>query len=196
MMTHYDYQTPDLPRIDSTARIPGRDPGPVPLALSDNEWTALLRVIHSVRDRTLIVVARSHGLRPAEVGRLRSWDIDLRHRTVRLRGRPVALVPLLKIECRALRQWLPLRPPGCTALFPSRNRHPISRRRLDALMKQYGREAGIPRAKAHFGILRATCGIELAREADESLICEWLGLRDVRSASVYLGNCRLRGEHA
>jgi integrase/recombinase XerD len=167
--------------------------------LNKSEWDVLLRTIRSPRDRALFLVAHSHGLTASEVSLLRRRDVALNERRIRLRRRRAISreIPMLPAETRALRAWLHGHHLPAEALFPSRNHKPISRRRLDGLMKHYCSLAGIPQEKAHFTILRRSCAVELAQQRDPGLLSDWLGLRDLRSIRVYLSVAAAGGgDHA
>ena len=72
-------------------------------------------------------------------------------------------------------------------LFPSRNCNPISRDRLDELMKNYCRRAGIPAEKAHMHSLKHACGTHLSEMGkDVAVIRDWLGHRNVQNTMIYL----------
>ena len=100
-----------------------------------------------------------HGLSASEVGLLTRSDVRLAKGWIRIPRlkHPASEYPLLPAEIRALRAWFRFRGRGPGPLYPSRHRSPISRRRLDSLMKQYCRMAGIAAAKAHFHVLKQSC---------------------------------------
>jgi site-specific recombinase XerD len=67
----------------------------------------------------------------------------------RLKGSHSGEYQLTQTEQQALRPWLRERGGATGPLFVSRNHQPISRWRLDQLMKQYCERAGIPAGKEH-----------------------------------------------
>jgi integrase len=160
--------------------------------LSAIEWQALRKRMVDPRDRALFSLTLGHGLLAIEIATLRRSDVHLSTRRIdlRRRGPDGRDVPLLPQEIRDLRVWLRIhgRPDG--PLFPSRRDRPISRRQLDRLFKQYCSEVGIAPARAHLRILRKTCAIRMVPTADEWLLLDWLGLRDIRSARFYIRYCQ------
>ncbi|MEG0962406.1 MAG: tyrosine-type recombinase/integrase [Lachnospiraceae bacterium] len=72
-------------------------------------------------------------------------------------------------------------------LFPSAKGSPISRQRLDELIKEYGTKAGIPPEKQHFHVLRHTRAIELGETGfDLKEIQYWLGHKRIENTMIYL----------
>ena len=167
--------------------------------LHAHQWRALLQNITDPRDRALFLVAHSHGLQAREIASLEPCDVRWHPPTITLRrrGGPYSReIPLLPEESRALMAWLRVPRSPTEALFPSRNHRPISRRRLDFLMKQYCAAAGIPREKAKFRVLRNSCAMELARGGDAWLLADWVGFRDVRTAYHYMRQPNVRQAQA
>jgi integrase len=158
--------------------------------LSREELGRFLSQCLSDRDRAILLVAYRHGLRPSEVGLLRVSDADLGQGTLRcrrLRGAPACFQPLAPDEVGALGPLVlgrgPLEP-----LFPSARGLPISRKRLDAIMKSCGRKAGLPPGKRHFRVLRTSLAAHLLRAgADPALVEEILGLGPRRAPSPLRG---------
>ena len=90
-------------------------------------------------------------------------------------------------EQQALRAWLRERGVVAGPLFGSRNHQPISRWRLDQLMKQYCERAGIPAVKAHMHALKHSCGTHLsAREPDIVAIQDHLGHANIQNTMKYV----------
>lgn len=94
--------------------------------------------------------------------------------------------PLTDPEVRALRAWIAIRGAGAGPIFRSRNNRPISRQRLDELMKLYGAAASIPAPKRHFHCLRHTAGTLRGEQGDLVEVQDLLGHRDPRSTMIYL----------
>jgi len=139
-------------------------------SLSPAQLQDLFRVTRaSERDEAAFRVAYCKGLRASEVGRLQMSDYDDRSgrlRVTRGKGSFGGEFPMHDLERRALKKWLRLRGPAPGPIFSSRNHRPISRRRLDQLMKLYCRLAGIPGELAHFHVLKHSRGMHLLEETD------------------------------
>jgi site-specific recombinase XerD len=153
--------------------------------LSQQELQKFFRVCLSPRDRTLLLVAYRHGLRPSEVGLLKVGDVDLLKRQILCRRLPryaSGSQPLGADEARELQTLVRGRAPS-DPLFLSQKKLPISRKRLDQIMKSCGGRAGIPESKRRFGVLRTSLAAHLLRAgADLQLVEEILGYGPVSGA--------------
>jgi integrase len=108
--------------------------------LTQDEMRRLLSVIDSKRDYAIFLTAYRHGLRASEVGLIHLADVDVKQyrlRIQRLKSSLAGLHPLQPDEVKAMKAYLKERDSRTPALFLSRNHTPISRRRLDELMKHY-----------------------------------------------------------
>lgn len=158
--------------------------------LTQDELRRLLAVIKlkSKRDYAIFLLAYHHGLRASEVGMIKMSDInkDLwRIQVKRLKnsdsGEYVMLLPSIK----AVKAWLRERPDS-PWLFPSQRRLPVSRFMLDVLMKQYGEEAGIPRDKRHFHVLKHSIATHmLDAGTDIRSVQDWIGHKNIQNTVVY-----------
>ncbi len=161
-----------------------------PKYLTPEEIERLFRVITSVRDRALFRVAYHRGLRASELGLLQVSDFRTNAGRLfvrRLKGSHSGEYHLTQVEQQALRAWLRERGTALGPLFVSRNHQPISRWRLDQLMKHYCQLAGIPPEKAHMHALKHSCGTHLsAREADIVAIQDHLGHANIQNTMTYV----------
>lgn len=126
----------------------------LPTMLLPGEVTALLeapRETHylGLRDRTLMELLYSAGLKLHELIQLNLSDLDLEVGVLRVRGRRERLVPLTSGCVAMLRRYLEesrkqrLLNPEDPCLFPGRNGTRISRVGVWKLIKKYARAAGI-----------------------------------------------------
>jgi type 1 fimbriae regulatory protein FimB len=142
-------------------------------------------VIHSPRDRAIFRVAYHGGLRASEIGGIQMRDYDAEADRImihRLKGSRSGFHHLCREEARAVRAWLKIRGTRPGPMFASSHGSPISRQRLDALMKQYGSSAGIPKALRHFHVLKPSCCTHLLAQgfhADQ--VQDWVGHADIRN---------------
>lgn len=165
--------------------------------LEIEEIRELFSVIKSKRDRAIFRVSYHRGLRAHEVGLLQMSDFRERDGVLFVRRGKGSISrehSLCDEELRSLRAWLKERGTYPGPLFPSRQgRKGITRIRLDQLMKEYSRLAGIPREKAHMHALKHSCGTHLAeRGASAAEIQDWLGHRDSGSTDIYMHFSRRR----
>jgi site-specific recombinase XerD len=161
-----------------------------PKCLNEVEIERLFSHVKDVRDRAILRLAYHRGLRASEVGLLQLSDYRAdagRLFVHRLKGSNSAEFPLLPVEQTSLRAWIRERGTVPGPIFPSRNRRPISRRRLDELMRHYGALANIPEDRRHMHVLKHSCGTHLyERTGDIVLVQDHLGHRDIRSTSIYI----------
>jgi site-specific recombinase XerD len=157
--------------------------------LTQDELRRLFDVIDSKRHYAIFLVAYRHGLRGSEVGMLRTADLDLRQyrlRIHRLKNSLAGLHPLQADELKAVKAYLKERDSTAPALFLSRNHTPISRRRLDELMKHYGQRAGIPESKRHFHVLKHSMATHLLDAgADLRFVQDWVGHASIKNTVIY-----------
>ncbi len=141
------------------------------------------------RDRALFLTAYRHGLRASEVGRLHKSDIDFKQLRIychRLKGSHSGQHPMEPDEARILKAYLNSRDDDSPLLFPSRRNLPISRQRLDALMKQHGEQVGLPKDKQHFHVLKHSCATHLLETGDDlRFVQDWLGHSNIQNTVIY-----------
>lgn len=158
--------------------------------LEEKEILAFFRVISSKRDRAIFRLIYHHGLRAHEPGKLQLADFRERDHVLyiyRGKGSISRQHQLVDSAFKALKAYLhDDRGSAPGPLFPSRQNGPITRGRLDQLMKEYCAAAGIRREKAHLHALKHSCGTHLSeRGASPQEIQDWLGHRDSRSTDIY-----------
>jgi Site-specific recombinase XerD len=137
-----------LDRPELVLRIPyGRRERHLPLVLSVEELLALLSAVGSLRDRVLLTVLYSAGIRLGEVCRLRVDDVDSPRMLLRIRqgkGHKDRFAPLSPIALDLLRQWWrTARPTGL--LFPNKKdpSRPLSPSTVQRAVKIAARRAGM-----------------------------------------------------
>lgn len=171
--------------------------------LSQDELKRLFSVITSKRDKAIFLIAYRHGLRASEIGMIRVDDVNFqtaRIRIERLKGSLGGTYPMQADEIKAVKAWIKERDGIATVkwcnqrqpstkspwLFTSNRGTPISRDRLDDLMKIYGDKAGIPADRRHFHVLKHSIGTHLrAAGADIRFIQVWLGHANIQNAARY-----------
>lgn len=135
-------------RPELVLRIPyGRRERHLPVVLAVTELLDLLAAIESLRDRVLLTVLYSAGIRLGEVCRLRVDDIDSARMLLRIRqgkGHKDRFAPLSPVVLDLLRQWWrAARPTGF--LFPNKkdSSRPINHSTVQRAVKIAARRAGI-----------------------------------------------------
>jgi integrase/recombinase XerD len=137
-----------MDRPDLVMRIPyGRRERHLPVVLSVDELVALLAAIVSLRDRVLLTVLYSAGIRLGEVCRLRVEDIDSSRMLLRIKqgkGHKDRFAPLSPSALDLLRQWWRTTHP-VGLLFPNKNdpTRSICPDTVQRAVKVAARQAGI-----------------------------------------------------
>jgi integrase/recombinase XerD len=167
----------------------------LPTSLTIPEKDRLFAAIKSPRDRAIFGLLYYHGLRASEPGRLAfsdfrqgsSTNLD-RLNIKRLKNSISCECALVPAAAQMLRAWVRRRGYQPGPLFPSRQRGPISRFRIFALMRRYCAAAGISKEKSHPHALKHSTAIHLLADKREGLVDvqRHLGHRDVKSTMRYL----------
>jgi len=141
------------------------------------------------RDRALFLTAYRHGLRATEVGKLYITDVDFKQLRImchRLKGSYSGQHTMEADEARILKSYLNSREDNNPLLFPSRRNLPISRKRLDALVKHYGKKARLPTDKQHFHVLKHSIATHLLEMGDDlRFVQDWLGHSNIQNTVIY-----------
>lgn len=137
-----------LDRPALVQRIPyGHRERHLPVVLSAHEIVAFLGAIRSLRDRVMLTVLYSAGIRLGEVCRLRVEDIDSSRMLLLIRqgkGHKDRFAPLSPIALDLLREWWrATHPKGL--LFPNKNdvSRPLSPATVQRAVKVAARDAGL-----------------------------------------------------
>jgi integrase len=155
---------------------------------------ALLRVIKNVRDQAIFRVAFHHGLRASEIGMIQMADYTPGNRAgfdrlyvERLKHSVSGDLYLVPEAAHALRMWLKRRGAAPGPVFLSRHQLPITRRRLDQLMKHYCKAAGIPEDKSHFHCLKHSCATILLSDKRLPIVQvqRHLGHKSIANTMIY-----------
>jgi integrase/recombinase XerD len=172
----------------------------LPRCLSDAQ---LARVLASLgasslcgqRDRAIVVLLASLGLRPGEVAGLRLEDIDWRAGSICLRERKTrrgAVVPLPREAGRALVVYLREQRPttGERRVFVqqhgSRSGEPISSNAVSAVVVRALRRAGVEAPLAGAYVFRHTVASRLVRRgASLKEVADFLGHRSLDTTAIY-----------
>ena len=145
----------------------------------------------SLRDRAMLELTYSSGLRLSELCALAVHDVDLEGGLVRVlgKGRKVRVVPVGRHAREAVCAWLPARAeladPGQGALFVSRRGHRISARAVQARFAKRAVESGIG-LHVHPHMLRHSFATHLLESSgDLRAVQELLGHADIGTTQVY-----------
>lgn len=161
---------------------------------------------HGLRDRAILELFYSSGLRVSELAELNLQQVDLQQGFVRVfgKGSKERVVPVGGQAAEAVATYLAAGRPGLvkprtgSAVFLSERGQAISRKTIWALIKGYAKKAGLPQnVKPH--LLRHSFATHLlSGGADLRAIQEMLGHADIGTTQIYTAveTSRLTEQHA
>jgi integrase/recombinase XerC len=145
----------------------------------------------AVRDRAIMELFYSSGLRLDELVSLDGAQLDLADRTVRVlgKGRKVRIVPVGRKADEALRLWLrergALASPDETALFVGKNGSRLKHRAVQLRVAYWARRKGLP-AHVHPHLFRHSFATHLLESSkDLRGVQELLGHADISTTQIY-----------
>lgn len=188
-------QTGRTARLPSFPKMPSQVQGP-PKALERRDQNRLLRELEktagpgAARDRALIRLMMSCGLRVSEAVSIRVADLDLSERkgsvVIRCgkgdRWRNVHIPPEAR---KAVREWLTeLDRVSSPWLFPNGQGRHITRQRAGKILRKLARRCGLDELYPH--VLRHTCATNLVRTGTDLVtVGKILGHSSVNTTAVY-----------
>jgi integrase/recombinase XerC len=144
-----------------------------------------------VRDRALLELLYSSGLRLAELVSLNLENLDLRDATVTVTGKgaKTRVVPVGKMARKALQQWLEIRNSLAdaeeNALFVSKRGTRINPRTIQKRLQQWGIKQGVD-TRIHPHKLRHSFATHMLESSqDLRAVQELLGHSDISTTQVY-----------
>jgi integrase/recombinase XerC len=144
----------------------------------------------AIRDRAVMELMYSSGLRLSELLHLELSDLDLKDASVRVtgKGRKTRVVPVGRHARDALGKWLRIRDALATAetaLFVSRHGRRLSPRSVQRRLQQWGSKRGLP-GRLHPHMLRHSCASHvLESSSDLRAVQELLGHADIATTQIY-----------
>jgi integrase/recombinase XerC len=170
-------------------------PRRLPATLDADQVASLLAISGdeplTLRDRAMLELFYSSGLRLSELVGLNLGDVDAADRTVRVlgKGSKARVVPVGKHALAALRDWLAVRAeharPGETALFVGRRGSRVSPRTVQKQVNGWAKRQGAP-TRVHPHMLRhsfATHMLESSRNL--RAVQELLGHASLSTTQIY-----------
>ena len=142
-----------------------------------------------IRDRAILELFYSSGLRLSELVQLNLTDIDLAAAllTVTGKGRKTRCLPIGRYALKSLQQWLSYRNDKARldvkALFISTRGTRLTARAIQARLKKYGQHIGQP---LHPHMLRHACASHLLESSgDLRTLQEFLGHSSLSTTQIY-----------
>ena len=147
------------------------------------------------RDQTMILVTFRHGLRSAEVTRLK-WDaVDFDRselHVARVKNGKSMTHPLSGRELRALRKLKREQDPASTFVFVSERRAPFAPRGFRQMIERLGKAAGFE-FPVHAHMLRHACGYKLVNDGQPIRSCRTTWGIGISSTRCAIPSCLRRG---
>ena len=189
---------PEVARIRSNPGQDVRAPKAarrLPETLDADQMARLLEIPtgepFAMRDRAVMELLYSSGLRLAEIVGLDLKDIDLRDRVVHVlgKGRKARVVPVGRVAIRSLEQWLAERAglarAGEEALFVGRHGRRLGRRAVELRVAYWARRQGVA-AHVYPHLFRHSFASHLLESgADLRGVQELLGHADIATTQIY-----------
>lgn len=155
------------------------------VSIDTNDWC-------STRDRAILELFYSSGLRLSELTRLDLQDVDWQDALLRVRGKgnKTRLVPIGRLALEALQAWiairsLPLRDQQLPALFISQRGQRISTRNVQARLQRHG-EARAINQRVHPHMLRHSFASHMLESSgDLRAVQELLGHANISTTQIY-----------
>ncbi|MGC1507460.1 tyrosine recombinase XerC [Ketobacter sp.] len=144
----------------------------------------------SIRDRAILELFYSSGLRLSELLQLKIEHLDWSEATVRVlgKGNKERVVPVGRLALQALQDWLALRDqfaPQDTSLFISKRGTPLHPSTVQKRFKQWGIKQGIDR-NLHPHLLRHSFASHILESSgDLRSVQELLGHADISTTQIY-----------
>ena len=180
------------PGLDITAP---KSPRRLPETLDADAMGRLLdiRVDHplATRDRAIMELFYSSGLRLQELASLDLVDVDLAEGMVRVTGKgaKTRIVPVGEKARAALRDWLKVRPQlektPSNAMFIGRNGRPLSTRNIQARVTYWARRLGLPQSVSPHTFRHSFATHLLESSGDLRAVQELLGHSDIGTTQIY-----------
>jgi len=155
-----------------------------------------LATLLGIRDRTIMEVFYSTGIRKAELCGLTIYDADLTGRMLRInqgKGQKDRVVPLGRHAARFLKEYISkVRPhytskhPANRFLFVDKSGRRIRRQAVQVMIKKYARQAGIAGRVGPHLFRHAFATVLVKNGADITAVQKMLGHADPRTTQVYI----------
>lgn len=187
--------------LDPTTGIRApKSPKPLPKTLDVDQVGQLLNIEGdewiAVRDRAMLELFYSSGLRLSELTSLNVADIDAQQGSVRVtgKGRKTRDLPVGRLACEALQQWLKVRhqmsqldtnPTHMQALFISQQGKRIHPRTVQQRLKQHSIQQGMHSAINPHMLRHSFASHLLESSSDLRAVQELLGHANISTTQVY-----------
>ena len=152
------------------------------------------KTVIGYRDRTILEVLYSSGIRKHEINNLKTHDVDYHDGYLQImegKGNKDRIVPIGRIACRYLENYIRsvrpelIRDPYNNHLFLSLRGNKLSKNRVWELVKRYAKKAKIKK-NVHPHTFRHTCATAMLKnKADLNTIRKILGHASLSTTQIY-----------
>lgn len=166
----------------------------LPHALSPDEANRLMEILvegpQALRDKAILELFYSSGLRLSELSGLRVEDVNLDDATVRVtgKGNKTRIVPVGSHAIAAIRAWLEERNKSFASqstLFPGKYGKPLSQRAIQYCVRQWAAKQGVS-GNVHPHVLRHSFASHVLQSSgDLRAVQEMLGHASISTTQVY-----------
>ncbi len=169
----------------------------LPHFFTEEEMLTLLRIpdldsVYGIRNRAILELLYSSGLRISELAGLRTSEIDLKRGLVRVfgKGNKERLLPLGSEAATAIKDWLPkreklLQADSSDKLFLTKSGKDFDGRQLYTILGQYFRLVAQKKGYSPHTLRHSFATHMLARGADIRAIQEMLGHANLETTAIY-----------
>lgn len=169
----------------------------LPNFFSEEEISELLRIPDldnkfGIRNRAMLELLYSSGLRAAELASIRMQDLDLKKGLIRVtgKGNKQRIVPVGKHACAAISDYLPIRqsllsPDSKDTLFLSKSGKALDSRQIYILLQKYIRLIANQKGYSPHTLRHSFATHLLERGADLRAIQEMMGHTNLSTTEIY-----------
>ncbi|MCM8829681.1 MAG: tyrosine recombinase XerC [Candidatus Omnitrophica bacterium] len=146
-----------------------------------NSWQVL-------RDRAILELLYSTGIRVGELTSLTIKDINLLEETIKVKGKgkKERIVPVGMPAMKALTQYLEVKPSGKTEIiFLNKYGKPLTERSVERIVVKYAKKAGIVKKVTPHTFRHSFATHMLERGADLRTVQELLGHERITTTQIY-----------
>lgn len=155
------------------------------LSIAPDSWLAL-------RDRAMLELFYSSGLRLSELANLAQDSLDLEEGLVRVtgKGNKVRIVPVGRVAIAAVREWLTVRSEAshvdsCNHVFVTQQQKPLTPRAIQLRLKHYSLKQGMQEPVHPHMLRHAFASHMLESSGDLRAVQELLGHANISTTQIY-----------
>lgn len=168
-----------------------KKPLQLPRFFNQSEIAAIIKAADNLKQRVMLMLAYSAGLRVSEVVAIRTRNIDSKRMCILIEGakgkkdRIVSLSPVLLVMLREY--WNTYKPTAKGYLFQGQNEEmPYSSRSLQNVLEQAKKKAGILKPGSIHALRHSFATHLLDKGTDVTMIMKLLGHNDLKTTLRYL----------